>query len=98
MPRVLVLWQQAPALSASELESWAREEAGRMERAGAFDSVRLARLETAPCDYAPSLYQWLLELRLDGRTAAEIVRDPALMDLLGDLRLLGAHPTIAVTG
>jgi hypothetical protein len=96
--RLILLVHHPYHLGAQEAERWLREQASALLAA---DGVRRAGL--SPVGSAsvgagdPS--GWLIELDCDGPEGADrTVRSGAWTDLLGDLRLLGMRPMVAVVG
>jgi hypothetical protein len=98
MPRVLVLVQRPVQLTFEETEAWLRAAARQLGGLPAAERVELVALESAslrwprPCD-------WLIEVSLaDASDVSELLRCNACSDLLGDLRMLGMRPAVAVAG
>ena len=99
MTRLIVLIGPPYHLRAAEAEEWLRGEASGV---AAVDGVRRAVLSPLA---SPSLrsgndeWGWLVEIDCETRDDADrVVRDSAWTDLLGDLRLLGMRPTVAIVG
>ena len=94
MPRLLVLWSRPPHLTVEEAERWARGELRALLAGDAVRSAALTRLESASprhgCDW-----DWLLELEI-AVPVRECVDSGVFAAWLGDLRLLGMRPAVAV--
>lgn len=93
--RLLITWTRPYHLTADEAEAWAREAAERVVAAAGVSRAELMSLGTAsvrhPCGRA-----WLLELELGGDDGRRIANGAACVELLLDLRLLGAQPQVAL--
>ena len=82
-------------MAPAEAESWLEGELGALSRNGV-DSIQLRRLRAASRHFSETC-AWMIEL--DCRSAedacAAVDEGPGLM-LLGDLRMLGMHPSVAL--
>ena len=98
MTRLIVLVGTPYHLRAAEAEEWLRGEASGL---ATVDRVRCALLSPLA---SPSLrwgnqWGWLIEIECESPDDADrVVRDGAWTALIGDLRLLGMRPTVAVVG
>jgi hypothetical protein len=96
--RVIILVGTPEHLRAAEAEEWLRGEASAL---GTADGVRRAVISPLG---SPSLrrgneWGWLIEIDCQDPDGADrVVRDGAWTALMGDLRLLGMRPTVAVVG
>ena len=98
MTRLIVLVGAPPHLRAEEAEGWLHKEAAALGRA---DGVRRAVISplASPSLRWSSQWGWLIELDCDNPGGVERATcDQAWKDLLGDLRLLGMRPAVAVVG
>jgi hypothetical protein len=93
--RLLIFIQPSRHVPPVEAESWLESELGTLRRNGV-ESVRLRRLRTASLRSSET-YAWMVELDCGSAEAACAVvgEGPGLM-LLGDLRMLGMHPSVAL--
>jgi hypothetical protein len=93
--RLLIFIQPPRHGAAAETESWLREELASLGRDGV-DRIELRRLRGAS-RRSSALFAWMVEL--DCRSAeaacAAVGEGPGMM-LLGDLRMLGMHPSVAL--
>lgn len=81
--------------AATDTESWLHGELVSLGREGV-DRVQLRRLRSASPHLAATC-AWMVELECDSPEAAlAAVGDGAGMMLLGDLRMLGMHPSVAL--
>ena len=94
--RLIVACERPDHLAEDEARAWLLREAGSLARSSGVERVELSALESARGEWDVG-WDWLIEVQLadqtDGRT---FVRQAAWVDLLGDLRLLGMRPTVAV--
>ena len=93
--RLLIFIQPPRHVAPVEAESWLEGELGALRRNGV-DSIQLRRLRAASRRFSETC-AWMIEL--DCRSAedacAAVDEGPGLM-LLGDLRMLGMHPCVAL--
>ncbi len=83
-------------LKAEEARAWLQEQASNLIGISGVRTVVVSRLG-APGGRWEGAFDWLLELELDeGADPTSIVRDEVCASLLGDLRLLGMRPSVAV--
>ena len=98
MTRLIVLVGTPHHLRAAEAEEWLRSEASGL---ATVEGVRRAVLSPLA---SPSLrwnnqWGWLIEIDCENRDDTDrVVQDGAWTALLGDLRLLGMRPTVALVG
>jgi hypothetical protein len=93
--RLMIFVQHPRHVSSADAESWLEDQLEALAGDGV-EEVGLRRLCTAsPRLGAPSAWMFELECR-DLQAAQEAVGDGAGRALLGDLRLLGMHPSVAV--
>jgi hypothetical protein len=98
MTRLLELVTSPYHVHAEEAEGWLRGEAAALATAEGVRRVVLSPLGS-PSVRLDDRWGWLLELDCDGSEgASRVVRDGAWTSLLGDLRLLGMRPLVAVVG
>jgi hypothetical protein len=96
MARLVFLWRRPYHLSAEEADAWTCREAARLLEADGVARVELTRLHNASAHH-PSPWDWLLELHLnDGVDGHACVEAPVCAEWLGDLRLLGMRPAVAL--
>jgi hypothetical protein len=96
MVRLMVLVSPPHHLRLDEAEDWLRDEVAPVACAAGVRSGALSRLASASRRWSPE-WGWLLELHFDdAQTARETVAGDAWTLLLGDLRLLGMRPTVAL--
>jgi len=83
-------------LKPEEARAWLQERASDLIGIAGVRTVVVSRVGAAVGRWAGGS-DWLLELELDaGADPTSIVRDEACVFLLGDLRLLGMRPSLAV--
>ena len=91
MIRMILLCESPHRLSPKEGEGWLREAAASLLQAESIDEVDLVRL--APGAAWSSGYNWLFDLRSSSRAdATSIASEPRVVELVGDMYLLGMHP------
>ncbi len=96
MARLLVLVSPPHHLQLDEAEEWLRQEIAPVTSGAGLRSAALSRLATASRRW-PQEWGWLIELEFeDAQAAREAVAGEACTMLLGDLRLLGMRPTVAL--
>ncbi len=98
MTRLIVLVGAPQHLRAEEAEDWLRNEAAAL---GTAEGVRRALISplASPSLRWPNQWGWLIEVDCDNPSGVDkATRDDAWKELLGDLRLLGMRPTVAVVG
>jgi hypothetical protein len=96
--RLIVLVGTPEHLRAAEAENWLRGEAAGL---ATVDGVRRALLSplASPSPRWGNQWGWLIEIDCESPDGANrVVRDGAWTALMGDLRLLGMRPTVAVVG
>jgi hypothetical protein len=96
--RLIVLVGAPQHLRAEEAEDWLQKEAAALTTA---EGVRRAVISplASPSVRWPNQWGWLIEVDCDGPDSADRATcDDAWAALLGDLRLLGMRPTVAVVG
>jgi hypothetical protein len=92
----MVLLQRPHHLSLDEGEAWLRNDAAALAGADGVRRATLGRLVGASRRWGPE-WDWLIELDCDDHDAAtRAVRGEAGALLLGDLRLLGMRPPLAI--
>ena len=96
MARLLVLVSPPRRLSVAEAEDWLRQELAPVVRAAGLRSAALCRLASASSG-SHQEWGWLVELDFETAGCARgAVREEAWRMLLGDLRLVGMSPTVAL--
>jgi hypothetical protein len=96
MARLLVLVRPPRQLKVDEAEEWLRQELAPVIRAAGLRSAALSRVASASSTWT-SDWGWLVEFEFETAECARgAVRDDAWRMLLGDLRLLGMSPTVAL--
>ena len=96
MARLLVLVRPPHHLELDEAEDWLRQEIAPVTGGVGVRSAALSRLASASRGWTQE-WGWLLELEFeDAQAAREAMADEACAILLGDLRLLGMRPTVAL--
>jgi hypothetical protein len=96
--RLIVLVGAPQHLRAEEAEAWLQKEAAAL---GTAEGVRRAVISplASPSVRWPNQWGWLIEVDCDGPDGADRATcDDGWTALLGDLRLLGMRPTVAVVG
>jgi hypothetical protein len=97
VPRLLIFTRHAHHVSPQETEQWLRAELDTPLGDG-IESVRLVPLSSASAA-RPRDWDWMVEVEVaDARTAERLVRNGPCADLIGDLRLLGMSPSVALAG
>jgi hypothetical protein len=96
MARLLVLVSPPRHLKLDEAEDWLRQEIAPVTSGLELRSAALSRLASASRRWTQE-WGWLIELEFeDAHAAREAVAGDACAMLLGDLRLLGMRPTVAL--
>lgn len=96
MARLLVLCSHPYHLHREDAQAWLSEALEAVVRRDGLDGATLTRLENPSAQW-PRSFDWLVELRLDeGRYGTALGSGGACAELLGDLRLLGMGPAIAL--
>jgi len=96
MARLLVLVRPPRQLKLDEAEDWLRQELVPVIRAAGLRSAALSRLASASSSWSHE-WGWLVEFDFEtAERARGAVGDDAWGMLLGDLRLLGMSPTVAL--
>lgn len=98
MPRLIVFWEgSSKGVGSDELDVWATRTVARLDSSATLARAELLRLEGGVQARVRILGGWLLELETAaGAGVTEALCDPVLEELFGDLRLMGAAPTVAV--
>ena len=93
---LLILFDRLARMPIGEACDWTRAEARRL--VGSMESVEAARLTAlAGTGRDHGSHDWMLELMIpDNVGIDDVIQEPALRDFLGDLRLLGARPTVLI--
>ncbi len=95
MPRILILCERPPGLSADEAERWLRRDAAQVRDRG-IERFEIERLGPTPQLDAHG-FVWLLEITVRTEDDVErLFRQPRFLELLGDLRLTGMKPAAAI--
>jgi hypothetical protein len=96
--RLIVLVGTPQHLRPEEADDWLRKEAAALTTAEGVRRAAISPLESPSLRW-PTQWGWLIELDCDNPGGVDrATRDDAWTDLLGDLRLLGMRPTVAVVG
>ncbi|HEX2413845.1 MAG TPA: hypothetical protein VHJ37_01385 [Thermoleophilaceae bacterium] len=96
MARLMVLVSPPHHLGLEEAEHWLREELAPVTAGAGVRSAALSRLAAASRRWSQE-WGWLIELEFeDAQAAREAVAEDACRMLLGDLRLVGMRPTVAL--
>ena len=96
MARLMVLVSPPHHLGLDEAEDWLRQELAPVTGGARVQSAALSRLAAASRRWCQE-WGWLIELEFeDAQAAREAVAEEACTMLLGDLRLLGMRPTVAL--
>jgi hypothetical protein len=96
--RLIVLVGTPYHLRAAEAEEWLRSEASGLATVAGVRRAVLSPLASPSLHWSDE-WGWLIEIDCENRDDMDrVVRDGAWTDLLGDLRLLGMRPTVAVVG
>jgi hypothetical protein len=96
MARLLVLVSAPRRLKPDEAEDWLRQELAPLVGVSGLRSAALSRLASASSTRTPD-WGWLIEFDFETADSARgAARDDAWAMLLGDLRLLGMSPTVAL--
>ncbi len=96
MARLMVLVSPPYHLDIEEAEDWLRQELVPVAGGARVRSAALSRLASASRRWSQE-WGWLIEFEFeDAQAAREAVAEDACAMLLGDLRLLGMRPTVAL--
>ena len=96
MARLLVLVRPPRHLALAEAEDWLRAELAPVASGTKVRSAALSTLASASRRLTQE-WGWLIELEFeDAQAARDAVAEEACAMLLGDLRLLGMRPTVAL--
>ena len=96
MARLLVLVSPPRHLALAEAEDWLRAELAPLASGATVRSAALSTLASASRRWTQE-WGWLIEFEFeDAQAAREAMADEACAILLGDLRLLGMRPTVAL--
>jgi hypothetical protein len=94
--RLVVLLQRPAHLDPEESEAWLRGRTAALAGAGGLRRATLSPLRDASGRW-PSGWDWLIELEYaDADEARRAMRGEPCAVLLGDLRLLGLRPALAL--
>ena len=94
--RLLIFWTQPAHLSAAEADVWVRGELRTVTGLAGVERAQLTRLR-AGSERFGAHHDWMLELHLaPGTVPADYVEASPCAEWLGDLRLLGMRPAVAV--
>ena len=91
--RVVVLWRRCYVISDEEDARWVKQEIEKPRDCEGVLGLTLHRVESAAVRH-PRQWEWCLELEVADGTANVVVRDPLCAEVLADLRLLGAGPSV----
>jgi hypothetical protein len=98
MARLVVFVNSPYHLTPEEAEDWLRTEAAALARVDGVQRGVLSRL-ASPSEQWSDHWAWMIELDCDPPDGAQrAVRDRAWQLVLGDLRLLGMRPSVALVG
>jgi DNA-binding transcriptional LysR family regulator len=93
--RLMIFVQHPRHVSTEEAESWLAKELELLVVDGV-ERIDLRRLRNASLGVGEA-WAWMLELECrDAEAACAAVRHGAGLTLLGDLRMLGMHPKVAL--
>ena len=96
MTRLIVLCERPRQLSAEDALAWFRRATADLVDGEAIDAVSLTELESVSLRWGRS-WDWLIEVEFaDPGTARRVAAERPWGELLGDLRLLGMRPCVAV--
>jgi hypothetical protein len=94
--RLIVFVNSPYHLSPAEAEDWLRGEAAALTAVDGVERGVLSRL-TSPSDRSTVHWGWMIELDCEDPDGPDrAVRDRAWKLVLGDLRLLGMQPSVAL--
>lgn len=93
--RLMIFVQHPRHVSSEEAEAWLAKEIEPLV-GGGIERAELRRLRNAPPGFGET-WAWMFELECrDADAACEALRHGAGLTLLGDLRLLGMRPSVAL--
>jgi hypothetical protein len=96
MARLVMMVRPPHHVRLEEAEDWLRGELGPVAEAQGVRCAAISRLRVASHRQALE-WGWLVELGFeDPDTARQVAGDGPWMELMGDLRLLGMRPTVAL--
>jgi hypothetical protein len=96
MARLMVLVRPPHQLELDEAEDWLRQQLAPVIRAAGVRSAALSRLASASLRWSHE-WGWLVEFDFEtAERARGAVGEDAWAMLLGDLRMLGMSPTVAL--
>lgn len=96
MARLVVFVDSPYHLAPAEAEDWLSSQAAALAGVDGVQRGVLSRL-ASPSEQWSDHWAWMIELDCDEPDGAQrAVRDTAWRLVLGDLRLLGMHPSVAV--
>jgi hypothetical protein len=94
--RLIVLVRSPYHLSPAEAEDWLRGQACELGAVVGVQRAVLSRLAT-PSERSSTHWSWLIELHCEAPGGVQqAVEDRAWKVILGDLRLLGMQPSVAL--
>ena len=94
--RLFLLFSAPATLRSGETAEWVQAQAHEMiDRLSAVADAQLTPLRAT--DHFAHDHDWLLELQLHPARAADgVLEHPALREFVGDLRLVGGRPIVAL--
>jgi hypothetical protein len=96
MSRLVLLAEAPPHLDSEQTQAWLLRELAALVGRPGVDRVSLSRLESVSAHFARG-FSWLIEVECAGPREAETATSKgAFRDLVGDLRLVGMHPSVAL--
>jgi hypothetical protein len=96
MARLLLLARRPDNLSREEAEVWLRREVRRLDGSAGIERVSITRLGPASLRWGRSA-DWLIELEVPAWSwESRALCEDACAALVGDMRLLGMKPVLAV--
>jgi hypothetical protein len=94
--RLIVLVHPPRPVELDDAEAWLRQQLASVIGAPRVRSAALSRLTSAALPWSRD-WGWLIELEFEtAELARQAVRESSWTLLLGDLRLLGMYPTVAL--
>ena len=96
MGRLIVLVNSPYHLAPAEVEDWLHGQASALAAVAGVQRVVLSRL-ASPSERSSTHWSWMIELHCQAPDGAHrAVEDRAWKVILGDLRLLGMQPSVAL--
>jgi hypothetical protein len=92
---VLVVCCRPLRLGAVEAGVWLRDEVRKLLADDAITQIQVTALTDASSGWGRT-WDYLIRISLDGADTGRVMQEPACDGLLGDLRLLGMRPYVAV--